>query len=681
MDNHIIPFKHDYHAMDTEENPCNIESGNYEGIGCAPESSEARCAPVNTVCFEPELEIDVSPLGTSVYVPNNMGDFEARAPCQYFERPLCTSDILCLRNCIDADLFGIYTQARQVRDGYKSVLFEIELPHTLPVIWDNHYVGQVPVQLNPSAWMYELSYENDSYLKSYLQKGVYYGFEIVDSIDSMDPYDSCNYRSVLQGAAFNQVDDLVHNELQTGKYLRVHDKPKCIHSLGAVRKTDGTYRPITDCSQPENSSINNCMRSTHHPFIYNSVDDVAKMLRPGIYSATVDISAAYRTIPIHSNHRTCQGIRWKVHGQLSYLVDTHMCFGARCAPFIFTQIGNFVTRCMNRRGYHGVLNYIDDFICFGDSFESCQQMQLVLINLLRRLGFYISWKKCSSPSLVTKYLGLYYDSQEMQMVLPEDKMARLHSEIKFFDNRKRATRRQLQRICGILSHCARVVRGGRTFSRRMCALLKGLNSNKRIRLSKGFKLDLQWWSRFAAWFNGKATIIKFNYGDGPWFATDASSSGYGIYSSGDWVAGYFDEPQGEIPTNFEDIDPSHAHWCNIALPLCSPGDSNVNFWELVPVWLAIKRYAPRYPGMHIVSFSDNWQVVYAINKGVSSNESSMNLLRDIFWTCVQSNVWLTSRYLPGEYNIIPDILSRLKNVKHEQRLTSFNLCCRCAGLG
>lgn len=318
---------------------------------------------------------------------------EARAP--YHD----SAELVGLKLCQDPYQYLDYTARRQVRDGYEPVLFSRELQTSLqPYVFDNHFIGSVPVQLNLKAWMRELQYKNDGYLKSYIRNGILSGFEIVDSLNMVPDYDSSNYPSVLQGSPYDYVHRLITEELQTGKYLVVQQKPRCIHSLGAVKKSDNTYRPITDCSRPSGLSVNNYMNNTQQTFVYSTVNDVAEMMRPGIYTATVDISAAYRTVPVNETHRQCQGLRWKVDGQLSYLVDTHMCFGAKCAPYIFTQLGNFVVRCMNRRGYHGILNYIDDFICFGDSFASCQQVQMTLINLLIRLGFHISWKKCSSPS-------------------------------------------------------------------------------------------------------------------------------------------------------------------------------------------------------------------------------------------------------------------------------------------
>lgn len=432
-------------------------------------------------------------------------------------------------------------------------------------VWDFHRIEGVSVQLNPSAWLRELSYENDAYFKSYSKNGILNGFDIVDCERDIPSYDSANYRSVMLGPAYKFVNSLILNEIKEQKYIIQDTKPSCIHSLGAVPKMNGKYRPITDCRQPLHESINNFMNYTHQPFGYKTVDDVTKMLYPGAFTATVDIAAAYRTIPINPKQRKFQGVRWRVDGRLRYMVDTHMCFGLKCAPFIFTQIGNFVVRCMQRRGYTSVINYIDDFICVGSTFQECQHVQKVLINLLIRLGFRISWDKCAGPSQYTRYLGLFFDTKWMRLVLPNEKLERLHQELEFFRGRKRATCHQLQKLCGIISHCAIIVHGGRTFSHRIISLLKGLKQKGRVRLNEEFLLDIQWWRDFAELFNGKATMINYNFGHGPWFCTDASGLGYGIYANGDWMAGCFFNKSPPFPDDGK-LDSSHQHWMNVTPP-------------------------------------------------------------------------------------------------------------------
>lgn len=177
------------------------------------------------------------------------------------------------------------------------------------------------------------------------------------------------------------------------------------------------------------------------------------------FSATIDIASAYRSISVNPSHWNLQGVRWKVGGDDVFLLDTRLCFGLKCAPFIFNQISVFLVRCLMRRGFFGVSNYLDDFLCVDNSFERSQYMQRIFVHLLHFLGFNISWHKCSSPSFITRYLGIEFDSHLMQLGILEDKLAKLYKELEFFRNRSRATCNQIQRLCGILSHCAKVIRG------------------------------------------------------------------------------------------------------------------------------------------------------------------------------------------------------------------------------
>lgn len=262
-------------------------------------SSEARCTPLGTVCVQKESTNEI----LSVNMEERTCANEARAPCSDHDRNWCINNNEGLQAYENANEFLEYTKDRQVRDGYNEVLFTRELKHYMPYRFESHYIGGVPIQLNPAAWIYELQFENDDYLKSYIRDGIQFGFDIVDSVEDISDYDSSNYPSVINGPSHDYVDQLINKELKTGKYLLVHHKPKCIHSLGAVIKADYTYRPITDCSQPRGLSVNNWMDTTHSSFVYNSVDSVSQMMRPGIYTATVDISAAYRTIPIKEEHR------------------------------------------------------------------------------------------------------------------------------------------------------------------------------------------------------------------------------------------------------------------------------------------------------------------------------------------------------------------------------------------
>ena len=303
-----------------------------------------------------------------------------------------------------------------------------------------HQVGGLHSQMNFRGWQHKLYYETDEALRDYLFYGVRDGFIIVDLDAEIQGYDCPNYISPSSGAVYDFVNGLISHELDEQRYVRAPYKPTCIHAIGAVPKPDGKFRAITDCRQPVGSSINNHMSTTCNKFSYKSVDDVCNIMYPGCYMASVDISSAYRSVSIHPQQWKYQGVRWMINGSEKLLFDVRVYFGASNAPYLFTQKSNFVTRCMGRRGFDQCVNYLDDFIVFGDSFQSCQQAQCTLISILISLGFEIAWKKCSSPSQSCQYLGINFDAINMQISLPPHKVLKLSLELEFFRGRSRATK-------------------------------------------------------------------------------------------------------------------------------------------------------------------------------------------------------------------------------------------------
>lgn len=553
---------------------------------------------------------------------------------------------------------------------YTPIRREKDLPMFRKNVFDKHLIGGLPSQLHKEAWLAELEYENDSYLKSYILSGITKGFPIVDDVDCVPSYDNLNYSSVYSAEAGQFIDDLIVSEVKEGKYIVSSVKPKCIHSLGVVPKAGGGFRPITDCSRPTGLSINNHMNTTALEFAYHTVDYISELMEPDDFSATVDIATAYRSVSILPEHRTCQGIRWKLNDEDCFLLDTRLCFGISSAPYIFSQLSNFVIRAMHRRGFVKIANYLDDYIIFAPTVERCQYIQSVLIHLLATLGFMTSWKKCSSPAKCTRYLGILFDSRKMELRLPDDKLCKLQHELSFFRNKTRASKKQIQKLVGYLAHCAKVVRGGRLFSRRIISLLRGLGDNKRIRLPDSFRLDLQWWQSFMQVFNGAASIIRYNFGTGPMVWTDACMTGYGVYCLFDWQAGSFDNSQ-----ILKDFDDCHNHWVNIEKPCIRDRDDNVNLWELIAAWQAVCRLAHRCVNQHLVIATDNTQVVAMINGSTSVNMSCLSLLREIFWMSAIYNVYITARYLPGSENIFADRLSRLSSETATFDIHNMCLCC------
>ena len=100
---------------------------------------------------------------------------------------------------------------------------------------------------------------------------------------------------------------------------------------------------------------------------------------------------------------------------------------------------------MGRRGHDLLIVYFDDFLIIANSKEECEAALICLIQLLRKLGFAIHWGKVVDPTTKITFLGIELDSISMSVRLPSDKLDSLRQELLEFVQRKRASKRQLQR--------------------------------------------------------------------------------------------------------------------------------------------------------------------------------------------------------------------------------------------
>ena len=178
----------------------------------------------------------------------------------------------------------------------------------------------------------------------------------------------------------------------------------------------------------------------------------------------------------------------------TYLFDARLPFGSACGPSHFSRLSK---RMMYRKGYKGVVSYIDYFLLAWETYEECKEAMLYLINLVRKLGLRVSWKKVVSPTKHVTFLGVVIDTNDCVLSLGADKLNMLHDKLKAFKHRQRATKVQLQSLAGSLNWACQVVRGGRFFLRRILDSIKPLRQAKhKTKLNAEFRKDLAWWLTF-----------------------------------------------------------------------------------------------------------------------------------------------------------------------------------------
>ena len=278
-------------------------------------------------------------------------------------------------------------------------------------------IGDIASQLKPCRFASIICSKDQDFHDKYLELLwlVTDGCPIVDG--PMEAYECSNYSSITCAENSGKMSSIIDRELGEGMISLVESKPVCVHALGAVPKSSGGIRHITDCSRPEGKAINYNCDSLLQEFTFKSVSDVTEMLDMGDYMCVVDIKAAYRAVPVRNDHRKYQGFSWVYEGKKCWFVDNRMCFGNRLGPMYFNFLSTFIYDILNAEGFR-VVNYLDDFIAISCDLYSCTLAQSELTKLLRFLGFYVAFDKLVSPSTCVTYLGIEIDSLTMELRLP-----------------------------------------------------------------------------------------------------------------------------------------------------------------------------------------------------------------------------------------------------------------------
>ena len=77
----------------------------------------------------------------------------------------------------------------------------------------------------------------------------------------------------------------------------------------------------------------------------------------------------------------------------------------------------------------------------------------MLLEILYKLGFYISFKKLSPLAQVARFLGIDIDLVRMELCLLEDKLTKFIKQLIRFIRRWKASKRELESLAGVLAHC------------------------------------------------------------------------------------------------------------------------------------------------------------------------------------------------------------------------------------
>ena len=288
-----------------------------------------------------------------------------------------------------------------------------------------------------------------------------------------------------------------------------------------------------------------------------------------------------------------------------------------------------------------LVHYLDDFFTCGaaaDSDECARNLQTI-IDSFQQLGVPLAMDKLIGPVSILVYLGIEINTIDQIIRLPEAKFRELLSELTFWQQRKKCTKRDLLSLIGKLSFAAKVVRSGRIFLRRLIDLSTTVNNlHHHISLNADARADIAWWCDFLPTWNAKSMIPE-----PAWvtsadlkLSTDASSTiGFGVVYGTHWV-------YGEWPVEFD-----------------SP-EFSIQWKELFPIYLACYIWGHEWAGKKILFLTDNEAITFIWQRQTSKCKKLMNLVRKIFFIAAEYDFILSLKHISGHYNILADLLSRLQ---------------------
>ena len=362
-----------------------------------------------------------------------------------------------------------------------------------------------------------------------------------------------------------------------------------------------------------------------------TVASVLLSVREGDFLASLDLKDVYFQIPIHGSSRKL--LRFMSEGTVYQFKA--LCFGLSTAPQVFTRVFVAVSAWAHSRGIR-LLRYLDDWLVLSSSEKKAKESIRELLSLCRTLGIVINEKKSDLvPSQSAKYLGMTIDTGAGKVFPSLARVEKFLTVAERFCSMQSPPAQLWQVILGHLASLERLVPHCRLRMHSLQWHLKMHWSPESdppsfpVALPEEARRDLSWWMvrdhlLMKVRFRTPAPDLHLY--------SDASSSGWGAHLLDQNVSGVWSAQEKLL---------------------------HINLLEMKALFLGLQAFQEVVAGHHVTAMCDNSTVVAYVNKQGGTVSRSLCLLtsRLLRWT-ESFDVHLDARYLPGESNVLADVLSR-----------------------
>lgn len=526
-----------------------------------------------------------------------------------------------------------------------------------PAFTPNHIGARIKlphVKLNIERWRFHLiGYENAE-----LVQLLEYGFPL--GLSELPDLESCSRNHGSAYMWYKHVDKFVSTELgeggMTGPFSRAPWWHTVVSPLMTAHKKVKSRRTVFDATFGD-KSLHNSTPSDQYmglpcKYTFPKIEDYKMMILKsgqGAYMWKRDLSRFYLQLPADPTefNRIC--LIWR--GLFFFFLG--LAFGLRHSGLQGQRVTDAITWILRRLGLEAddekpyqACNYVDDI----GGVEATKKRAMAAFEklgwLLSDLGLGESLKKAEPPTTQITYLGVQFNSEEMTMSVPPDKITEIKAEIGRWVRRTTITKKELQSLLGKFFWVAKVVKYARAFMGRLLAQLRSLASKKdshKVKLTDESRKDILWWRTYLDRFNGISMIVNDDpipltfqqLLDSPYdiYAGDATPTGGGGWHG----AEYWSE---ELPDHLKDPQlPIHLK----------------EFWVLI---VSAKLWGDTWTGRCIVLYCDNDSVCDTLVHRKPRDPGLLSLLREFLHLVVVKKFFPVVRKIGTDDNILADHISR-----------------------
>ena len=199
------------------------------------------------------------------------------------------------------------------------------------------------------------------------------------------------------------------------------------------------------------------------------------------------------------------------------------------------------------------------------------------------------------------------------------------------------TRKQFQSFLGKLLYLHKCIQPARNFINRILALFRDNPHKNRIKVTKDFYKDVEWFIKFLPIFSGSTKIFKNDILRVNSLHIDACLTGVG----GVWNNRVYAAP----------------------IPAFVGLNLNITQLEMINVLIAVRVWAPLWVHSTVRFSCDNLAVVQVVTSSKTKDSFLNACLRNIWLVTASYDIDLSIDHIQGTKNVIADALSRIFSQK------------------